>query len=117
MLEALLKIFVAVERKENGWDIPTQLSPDNIIIIQTTIHFLSKTKKTSRIPSFSLLLISFQPSSIREPWLSKCNQYIADPQSPHPTKCCASINYNIKLGMEWCDDDTWVASLRLVTRE
>jgi hypothetical protein len=103
MLEALLKIFVAVERKENGWDIPTQLGPDNIIIIQTTIHFLSKTKKTSRIPSFSLLLISFQPSSTREPWLSKCNPYIADPQSPHPIKCCASINYNIKLGMEWCD--------------
>lgn len=82
-----------------------------------------KPKKTSRIPFFSLLLISFQPSSIRDPWLSKCNPYIADPQSPHSTKCCGSINYNIKLGREWngmvwwCDDDTWAASLRLVTRE
>lgn len=60
-----------------------------------------KPKKTSRIPFFSLLLISFQPSSIRDPWLSKCNPYIADPQSSHSTKCCGSINYNIKLGMEW----------------
>ena len=45
MLEALLKIFVVVERKENDWDIPTQLGPDNNT-------FLVKNKKDKSYPIF-----------------------------------------------------------------